>query len=103
MTREQFLRNLETPTSPVDVVLDTDAFNEVDDRYAIAYLLRSKEKLNEKAIYAAPYLHDRVENVRLPKDNGYYGEELPDKKMGYVYYLYRDPLMKDLFDKLTIK
>ena len=50
MTREQFLKNLQVPTTPVDVVMDTDAFNEVDDRFAIAYLLRSKDKLNTKAI-----------------------------------------------------
>lgn len=39
----------------LDVVLDTDAFNEVDDQYAIAYLLRSEEKLNLKELYAAPF------------------------------------------------
>ncbi len=71
MTQEQFLKNLEPPTSPVDVVLDTDAFNEVDDRYAIAYLLRSKEKLNAKAIYAAPYLHDRVDTPEQGMENSY--------------------------------
>ena len=29
-----------------DVVLDTDAFNEIDDQFAIAYLLKNKEYLN---------------------------------------------------------
>ena len=63
MKREQFLKNLKSPTGVVDVVLDTDAFNEVDDRYAIAYLLRSKDRLNTKAIYAAPFISDKVTTV----------------------------------------
>lgn len=71
MTQEQFLKNLQVPTSQVDVVLDTDAYNEVDDRYALAYLLRSKEKLNTKAIYAAPYLHTRVETPEEGMENSY--------------------------------
>ena len=55
MTIEQRIRNLQVPKGRVDVILDTDAFNEVDDQFAIAYLLRSKEKLNTVAIYAAPF------------------------------------------------
>ncbi len=49
------------PRSCVDVVLDTDAYNEVDDQFAIAYLLRSADKLKTKAIYAAPFLNVRSE------------------------------------------
>lgn len=55
MTDAQHNQNLVVPTAPVDVVLDTDAANEIDDQYAIAYLLRSGDKLHTKAIYAAPY------------------------------------------------
>ena len=55
MTKEQYFKNLQVPGSKVDVVLDTDAFNEIDDQFAIAYLLRSGDKLNTKAIYAAPF------------------------------------------------
>jgi hypothetical protein len=50
-----YLRRLQRPGGPVDVVLDTDAFNEIDDMYAIAYLLRSPERLRCQAIYAAPF------------------------------------------------
>ena len=59
MTNEQRIRNLSVPQGKVDVVLDTDAYNEIDDQFAIAYLLRSKEKLNTKAIYAAPFFNDK--------------------------------------------
>ncbi len=55
MTRSQFLKNISTPTGRIDVVIDTDACNEVDDQFAISYLLRSTEKLNTVALYAAPY------------------------------------------------
>ncbi len=55
MTVEQRIKNLFVPEGPVDVVLDTDAYNEIDDQFAIAYLLRSKEKLNTVALYAAPF------------------------------------------------
>ena len=55
MTKEQYLKNLSFPEGRVDVVIDTDARNEVDDQFAIAYLLKSSEKLNTVALYAAPF------------------------------------------------
>lgn len=58
MTTEQRLKNLSVPKERVDVVLDTDAYNEIDDQFAITYLLRSTERLNTVAIYAAPF-HNR--------------------------------------------
>jgi len=51
MTNEQRIKKLSVPQGRVDVVLDTDAYNEIDDQFAISYLLKSKEKLNTKAIY----------------------------------------------------
>ena len=39
----------------IDAVLDTDAFNEIDDQFAIAYMLRSSDKISLKALYAAPF------------------------------------------------
>lgn len=37
LTTEQRLRMLETPKASVDLVIDTDAYNEIDDQFAIAY------------------------------------------------------------------
>ena len=48
---------LNAPTGKIDVVLDTDAYNEVDDQFAIAYMLRSSDRLNTCAIYAAPFFN----------------------------------------------
>ena len=59
MTNEQKLKNLSVPTSPIDVVLDTDAFNEIDDQFAISYLLKNSEKLCTKAVYAAPFHNEK--------------------------------------------
>ncbi len=48
------------PKSFADVVLDTDAWNEADDQYALSYLLRSAPFLNTVALYAAPFLNGKV-------------------------------------------
>ncbi len=51
---------LTPPNGMIDVVLDTDAFNEIDDQFAISYLLAYTERLNLKAIYAAPFKNEKV-------------------------------------------
>lgn len=60
MTNEQRLKLLAPPTGRIDMVLDTDAYNEIDDQYAIAYALRSKEKVSLKALYAAPFSNKKA-------------------------------------------
>ena len=59
MTTEQLLKNLEVPVGQVDVVLDTDTYNEIDDQFAAAYLLKYGEKLKVKGICAAPFFNER--------------------------------------------
>ena len=56
---ESLLRRLTKPKGKIDVVLDTDTYNEVDDQFALAYSLLSPEKLDVLAVYAAPYFNDR--------------------------------------------
>ena len=56
MTQEQYLKNLTVPVGKIDVVLDTDAYNEIDDQFAISYLLKKPEKLQVRGICAAPFL-----------------------------------------------
>lgn len=55
MEISKFLNNLKCPEGKIDVILDTDAYNEVDDQFAIAYMLKSNDKLNVKGICAAPF------------------------------------------------
>ncbi|MBQ6550821.1 MAG: nucleoside hydrolase [Lachnospiraceae bacterium] len=52
---DAYRRNLRHPEGKVDVILDTDAFNEIDDQFAISYLAHAEEKANIKAFYAAPF------------------------------------------------
>lgn len=59
------IRRLEKPKGKIDVVLDSDMYNEVDDQFALAYLLQSEEKMNLKALLAAPFYNHHSEN---PKD-----------------------------------
>ncbi len=58
-TNLSLLQKLSKPTGRIDVVLDTDTYNEVDDQFALAYLLCSKEKANVKAICAAPFHNEK--------------------------------------------
>ena len=60
--RNEFLQNrLQRPRGIVDIVLDTDTYNEIDDQFALSYLIRSPEKVHVEAIYAAPF-HNRKSN-----------------------------------------
>lgn len=59
MTDQELIKKLERPAGPVDVVIDTDTFNEIDDQYALAYLIKSGEKLRLRAIYAAPFHNEK--------------------------------------------
>src|SRR5690606_32522189 len=49
------LQRLEPPRGRVSLVLDTDAYNEVDDQFALVHALLSPEKLRVEAVYAAPF------------------------------------------------
>lgn len=49
------LGQLKKPEGIVDAVLDTDTYNEIDDQYALAYMLQSEERIRVKAVYAAPF------------------------------------------------
>jgi len=71
MTIEQFKKNLTVPKGRVDVVMDTDACAECDDQYAIAYMIKSKEKINVKAIYAAPFCDGETESTLVGMEKSY--------------------------------
>ena len=56
---EDLLIRLQKPTSPIDVVIDTDTYNEIDDQFALAFLIKSDEKLSLKGIFAAPFFNQK--------------------------------------------
>ena len=47
----------------VEVIIDTDTYNEIDDQFAVVYALLAKERLHVNAIYAAPFLNTRSESA----------------------------------------
>lgn len=71
MEENQRLQMLQYPRHPVDVVLDTDTFNEVDDQFALAYLLRNQEKLWLQAIYAAPFFNEKADSPKTGMEKSY--------------------------------
>lgn len=46
-------------SKPKAVILDTDAYNEIDDQYAIAYAMLSPDRVKLLAITAAPFFNSR--------------------------------------------
>lgn len=61
-----YAARLAPPAGRVRVVIDTDAANEIDDPFAIAWALLSPRQLDLLAVYAAPYSfeHRRQEMIR---------------------------------------
>lgn len=43
----------------LDMVIDTDTYNEIDDQFALCYSLLSPERLNVRAVYAAPFFNEK--------------------------------------------
>ena len=50
--------NKKEDNKKVNVILDTDIYNECDDQFALSYLIKSQDKFNIDAITIAPYHHD---------------------------------------------
>lgn len=59
MEMTELLKKLECPKGKIDVVLDTDTYNEIDDQFALSYMIKSDDKLDVKAIYAAPFFNEK--------------------------------------------
>lgn len=43
----------------INLILDTDTYNECDDQFALSYLIKSKDLFNIEAITVAPYCHTK--------------------------------------------
>lgn len=65
------LHRLQRPQGVVDVVLDTDTYNEIDDQYALAYLLLNPQRANVQAIYAAPFSNEKAETPAIGMSRSY--------------------------------
>jgi inosine-uridine nucleoside N-ribohydrolase len=56
------VERLAQPRGKLQMVLDTDTYNEIDDQFAVVYALLSPDELDVQAIYAAPFHNSRSEN-----------------------------------------
>lgn len=52
------IANKKIDNSKINIILDTDIYNECDDQFALSYLLKSQDRFNIEAITVAPYHHD---------------------------------------------
>lgn len=59
INNEDLIKRLAPPAGCIDMVLDTDTYNEIDDQFALVYSFLCPENMNIKAVYAAPYYNDR--------------------------------------------
>ena len=71
MNTENLIKKLSTPNAVVDAILDTDAYNEIDDQFAIAYMLLSPERINVKGITAAPFFNSLSDSPEDGMNNSY--------------------------------
>ncbi len=55
LSEQEMRERLQPPTGRVRVVIDTDAKNEIDDQFALAWALFSQDKLEIEGVYAAPF------------------------------------------------
>jgi len=63
MSKEERRRRLSVPCEKIRLVMDTDAKNEIDDQFAIAWALKSTERFDVEAVYAAPFSHDCMKAI----------------------------------------
>lgn len=56
----------------INVILDTDTYNECDDQFALAYILKNQDIFNIEAITVAPYSHKEYsESIKDGQKNSY--------------------------------
>ena len=76
-------KRLTVPPGRIRLVIDSDAKNEIDDQFAIAWALRSPERFQVEAVYAAPFSHTVFQHNLGNMD--YPVVELPDVGMEQSY------------------
>ena len=74
-TGEKFIKNKrklsKKEQEKINVILDTDTFNECDDQFAVSYMIKSQERFNIEAITIAPYHHDNDISIEEGLEKSY--------------------------------
>lgn len=63
--------NKKEENDKVNVILDTDTYNECDDQFALTYLLKSQDKFNIEGITIAPFFHENSISIQEGIDKSY--------------------------------
>lgn len=58
ISQQKLMQRLTHPQRKVRMVLDTDTFNEIDDQFAVVYAMKSQERMQVEAFYAAPFFNE---------------------------------------------
>lgn len=71
-TWKEIFEKVKKYNSRINVILDTDTYNEADDQFALSYLLKSQDMFNIEAITTAPYSHKNFDvTVKEGQDLSY--------------------------------
>ena len=71
-TWKEIYEKVKKYNSRINVILDTDTYNEADDQFALSYLLKSQDMFNIEAITTAPYSHKNFDvTVKKGQDLSY--------------------------------
>lgn len=101
------LRRLARPEGKIDVVLDTDTYNEVDDQFALAYLLCSEDRLRVRAVCAAPFHNAKSEGPADGMEKSFreihHILELMGREEAYAHRVYRGSTMWMTDEKTPVR
>lgn len=97
MDTATLLARLECPPldEVLDIVIDSDTFNEIDDQFAIAYALRSPERFNVLALHAAPFYTETIPVIKDKAASPAEGMELSYQEMFRILKLVSDSGLED--------
>ena len=67
----EYLDTLDENQEKLNVILDTDTYNECDDQFAVSYMVTSQDRFNIEAITVAPYHHDNDISIEEGQEKSY--------------------------------
>ena len=70
MTLSEF-RAILASDKVIDIILDTDTYNEIDDQFALAYAMLSNKKVNLLSVNAAPFFNSRSSSAAEGMEKSY--------------------------------
>lgn len=85
MTQDGVMTLPQRPTGRLRVVIDTDAANEIDDQFAIAWALLAPDLLDVVGIHAAPFCHGHYFQRLIEAATSRGGERTPMEDLAALF------------------